>query len=71
MLAKSKGPPGMARTVKKVVGIDKKAIKGQIQELKKKRAAALEAHDHTELKRVRRRIHRLKRKMRKSMAMAS
>lgn len=59
-----------ARTVKKVVGIDKKAIKGKIQKLKKQRAAALEAHDHTELKKLRRRIHRLKRKMRKAMAKA-
>jgi hypothetical protein len=60
-----------ARTVKKVVGIDKQEIKGKIQELKKKRTAALEANDHTELKRVRRKIHRLKRKMRKAMATAS
>jgi hypothetical protein len=56
-----------ARTVHKVVGIDKVAIKGQIKALKTKRAAALEAHDRTELKTVRRKIHRLKRKMRKSM----
>ena len=60
-----------ARTVKKVVGIDKQAVKGKIKELKAKRAAALEAHDHTALKTARRRIHRLKRKMRKSMAAAS
>ena len=59
-----------ARTVRKVVGVDKVAIKGRIKELKAKRAEALKARDHTELKLVRRKIHRLKRKMRKSMAQA-
>ncbi len=47
-----------------VVGIDKRAIKLQIRELKAKRDAALEAHDSVELKRVRRKIHRLKRRVR-------
>lgn len=56
-----------ARSVKKVVGIDKAAIKDKIKEMKVKRAAALEAKDHSELKKTRRKIHRLKRKMRKSM----
>jgi hypothetical protein len=59
-----------ARTVKKVVGVDKVAIKKKIKELKKLRTKALEKGDHTELKRARRRIHRLKRKMRKAMAAA-
>jgi hypothetical protein len=49
-----------------VVGIDKGAIKAQIRELKVERNAALEAHDHEQLKRVRRKIHRLKRKIRAS-----
>ena len=44
-----------------VVGLNKKAVKDQIQELKGQRDAALAAHDHTQLKRLRRRIHRLKR----------
>ena len=44
-----------------VVGIDKTAIKKQIRELKKKRGEALAAHDSGQLKRLRRRIHRLKR----------
>lgn len=57
-----------ARVKKQVVGIDKATVKGQIKELKIKRAQALEVHDHAELKKVRRKIHRLKRKMRKSMA---
>lgn len=50
-----------------VVGIDKTAIKGQIRELKQKRAAALTAHDSDQLKRIRRRIHRLKRDIHKHM----
>ena len=49
-----------------VVGIDKTAIKGRIKEWKKKRAAALEAHDHAQLKRARRSIHRLKRQIHKA-----
>jgi hypothetical protein len=57
-----------ARAKKQVVGIDKAAIKGKIKELKTKRATALAAHDHAGLKKARRRIHRLKRKMRKSIA---
>lgn len=48
-----------------VVGIDKSAIKGQIRELKMKRAAALAARDADQLKRIRRRIHRLKRDIHK------
>jgi hypothetical protein len=46
--------------------LDKRGIKLKIQELKAKRMAALEAHDPLQLKRVRRRIHRLKRKLRAS-----
>ncbi len=47
-----------------VVGVDKGALKAQIRELKAKRDAALEAHDPTALKRIRRKIHRLKHKIR-------
>ena len=47
-----------------VVGIDKKMAKGQIRKLKLKRDKALEAHDHKNLKKVRREIHRLKHKLR-------
>jgi DNA-binding IclR family transcriptional regulator len=46
-----------------VVGVDKASIKARIRELKTKRAAALEAHNHAELKAVRRNIHRLKRQL--------
>jgi DNA-binding IclR family transcriptional regulator len=46
-----------------VIGIDKAAIKSRIKELKKKRDAALVAHDHAQLKVARRGIHRLKRRI--------
>jgi hypothetical protein len=46
-----------------VVGLDKAKIKAQIHELKKKRDEALAAHDHKELKTVRREIHHLKRQI--------
>ena len=45
-------------------GIDKKGVQAKIQELKKERAKALEAHDHAQLKSVRRQIHRLNRRIR-------
>ena len=50
-----------------VRGIDKVAVKRQIRQLKGQRDAALEAHDHDELKRVRRQIHRLKRQIRRAI----
>jgi DNA-binding IclR family transcriptional regulator len=46
-----------------VVGVDKASIKSRIRELKKKREEALAAHDHVQLKAVRRTIHRLKRQI--------
>ena len=49
-----------------VVGIDKSAVKARVRELKVERAAALEAHDHPRIKRVRREIHHLKRKLRRA-----
>ncbi len=49
-----------------VVGIDKAKIKTQIRELKVERDATLAAHDHKQLKTVRRRIRRLKRKIRRA-----
>ena len=49
-----------------VVGVDKAAIKSRIKELKKKRDEALTAHDHAQLKTVRRTIHRLKRQIHKA-----
>jgi DNA-binding IclR family transcriptional regulator len=49
-----------------VVGVDKAAIKSRIKDLKKKREEALAAHDHAQLKTVRRTIHRLKRQIHKA-----
>jgi DNA-binding IclR family transcriptional regulator len=49
-----------------VVGVDKSSIKARIRELKTQRAAALDAHDHAQLKVVRRTIHRLKRRIHKA-----
>jgi hypothetical protein len=47
----------------KVAGIDKAAVKANIEDLKKQRDAALEAHDSGKLHVVRRQIHDLKRKL--------
>jgi hypothetical protein len=49
-----------------VVGVDKSGIKARIRELKTQREAALAAHDHAQLKVVRRTIHRLKRQIHKA-----
>jgi Rho termination factor, N-terminal domain len=57
---------GIQHTHHDVVGVDKAGIKARIRELKVKRVAALEAHDHAELKTVRRSIHRLKRRIHKA-----
>lgn len=57
---------GIQHTHHDVVGIDKASIKARIRELKTKRAEALEAHDHAQLKTVRRTIHRLKRRINKA-----
>ena len=46
-----------------VLGIDKRSIKARIKALKLERDAALAAHDSGQLKLVRRKIHRLKRKI--------
>ena len=49
----------------KAEGIDKSAVKSQMKELKKTRDAALQAHDHAQLKAVRHQMHELRRKLRK------
>ena len=49
-----------------VVGIDKSKVKAEIRALKSARSAAMEAGDHDELRRVRRRIHRLKGRLRRA-----
>lgn len=48
------------------VGVDKTGIKARIRELKTQREAAIAAHDHAQLKVVRRTIHRLKRRINKA-----
>ena len=57
---------GIQHTHHDVVGIDKGSIKARIRELKTQRAAAINAHDHAQLKVVRRTIHRLKRQIHKA-----
>jgi DNA-binding IclR family transcriptional regulator len=57
---------GIKHTHHDVVGVDKTSIKARIRELKVKRAAAISAHNHAELKAVRRNIHRLKRQIHKA-----
>ena len=47
-----------------IVGIDKAAIKAKLRQLKAERDKALEAHDRTQLKQIRRQIHRLNRRIR-------
>ena len=49
-----------------VAGLNKAEIKAQIRDLKAKRDQALIAHDHSELKILRRRIHRMKRTIHKA-----
>ena len=57
---------GIKHTHHDVVGVDKASIKARIRELKEQREAALTAHNHDELKSVRRTIHRLKRQIHKA-----
>ncbi len=49
------------------VGIDKTALKTQIRNLKAERTAATEKHDYVQLRNIRRQIHDLKRKIRRSI----
>jgi len=57
---------GIKHTHHDVVGVDKASIKARIKQLKIKRSEALSAHNHAELKAVRRNIHRLKRQIHKA-----
>ena len=50
-----------------VVGIDKAAVKLQIRELKKQRDALIGKDKSAELRRIKRKIHRLKREIRKAL----
>jgi len=58
---------GIEKPHKEVAGIDKTAIKAKIQRHKELRQQALEAGDHDQLKFQRRKIHRLKRQLRRAM----
>jgi hypothetical protein len=49
-----------------VVGVNKAEIKVQIRQLKKRRDETIEAGDHDELHVIHRRIHHLKRELRKA-----
>ncbi len=49
-----------------VIGIDKASIKAKIRQLKTQRDEVLASGDSVQLKRIRRRIHRLKRSMRRA-----
>ena len=57
-------------TKHKIKGVDKSGVKSQMKALKKNRDAALEAHDHTLLKKIRRQLHELRRSLRRSAAQA-
>src|SRR4029077_7001266 len=57
---------GIKHTHHDVVGVDKASNKARIKELKIKRTEALSAHNQSELKAVRRNIHRLKRQIHKA-----
>lgn len=50
----------------KIAGRSKEEIKAHMKELKKKRDAALETHNHPELKMIRRELHELRRTLRKA-----
>ena len=49
-------------------GVDKTALKAKLRQLKAERDKALEAHDHAQLKAVRRHMHRMRRKLRAATA---
>jgi hypothetical protein len=51
-----------------VTGVDKATIKAELRALRRERDQALEAHDSTALKIVRRKRHRLTRQIRRAMA---
>ena len=55
----------------KAAGINKAQIKSQMKELKQKRDTALKAHDHKQLKVVRRQMHELRRALRKAAVVAT
>ena len=55
-----------AHVTHQVVGLDKAKVKAEIRDLKVQREKAIADGDHGELKKIRRKIHRLKRKIRRA-----
>jgi rubrerythrin len=55
----------------KLAGKDKAGIKAHLKELRERRDAALEAHDHAVLKAIRREMHSTKRSLRKAIVQAA
>lgn len=53
-----------AREHHDVTGIDKSALKAKMRELKEKRQAAIDTHDHVLLKTIRRELHHYNRQIR-------
>jgi len=49
-------------------GVDKNGLKAKLRQLKTERDKALQAHDHAQLKAVRRQMHRVNRKLRLATA---
>jgi hypothetical protein len=62
---------GIEKPHKVIAGIDKTAVKERIKKQRVLRAQALEAKDAEQLKRARRKIHRLKRKLRRAMSLTT
>ena len=52
----------------KTIGLDKSAIKARLRQLKAERDKALGAHDHQQLKAVRRQMHGVNRRLRAATA---
>lgn len=52
----------------KVAALDKTAVKARMKALKVQRDSALQEHDHSRLKSVRRQLHELRRSLRRSAA---
>jgi hypothetical protein len=53
------------------LGINKAAVKKKIREIKAARDTAITSHDHKALKEARRKVHRLKREIRRALARSS
>jgi hypothetical protein len=62
---------GIEKPHKVIEGIDKTAVKARIKKQRELRLAALEAKDSAQLKRARRKIHRLKRQLRRATSLTS